>query len=453
MYPNTTTILSSATMTMRGLATLLLSLLLLSGGSAGAFEKGSQESDSLRTTVYFPTGYAVIVPDYRGNEAALQEFYSAVRNLQKDSTATLKSIHIISSSSPTGKTSNNEALSLKRGETLRSILSEELSLPSSMFSLEHRGEDWDALLRLVEEAGDFKWKEEVSDIIRNTPIWVIRDGKIVSSRKKQLMDLAGGRAWNSLREEIFLLMQSSSAIECEVERMTPPPAVEVLPPAPKEPEIMDEEPAAPEVKEPETPKAEESAAEAIDPLMMVEKERRPLYMSLKTNLLYDLALTPNIGAEFYVKNGWSIGGWWQYAWWKNDNTHYYHRTYGGELDVRKYFGARAEQKPLTGHHLGLYLQGATYDFEFGGTGNLSKFSYGAGFEYGCSLPVAKRLNIDFGVGVGYFGGRYEKYEPEDGHYVWKQTLQRNFFGPTKAEISLVWLLGHGNTNKKGGAAR
>ena len=142
-----------------------------------------------------------------------------------------------------------------------------------------------------------------------------------------------------------------------------------------------------------------------------------------------------------------------YAWWKSDKRHDYWRTYGGELDVRKYFGRRAKQKPLTGHHLGVYGQMLTYDFELGGTGYQSKLSYGAGIEYGYSLPVAKRLNIDFGIGIGYLGGEYKEYEPIDGHYVWQATRQRHWFGPTKAEISLVWLIGRGNTNKGKGGAR
>ncbi len=61
-------------------------------------------------------------------------------------------------------------------------------------------------------------------------------------------------------------------------------------------------------------------------------------MALKTNMLYDLALVPNIGAEFYLGKGWTINGSWAYAWWTKDPKHLYWRVYGGELGVRKYFG-------------------------------------------------------------------------------------------------------------------
>lgn len=43
--------------------------------------------------------------------------------------------------------------------------------------------------------------------------------------------------------------------------------------------------------------------------------------------------------------------------------------------------------------------------------------------------------------------------PLDGHYVWQATKNRHWFGPTKAEISLVWLLGRGNSNNKKGGVK
>ena len=42
---------------------------------------------------------------------------------------------------------------------------------------------------------------------------------------------------------------------------------------------------------------------------------RPFYMSIKTNMLYDLAAVPNIGAEFYLGGNFSVFGNWNYAWW------------------------------------------------------------------------------------------------------------------------------------------
>lgn len=173
-------------------------------------------------------------------------------------------------------------------------------------------------------------------------------------------------------------------------------------------------------------------------------------MAIRTNMLYDALLVPNLGAEFSLGRGWSLGADGLYAWWSNDTRHRYWRIAGGELTLRRYFRSPRRGTRLSGHHLGLYGQAFKYDFEFGGKGDMSDFTYGGGLEYGYSLPVGRRINIDFTIGVGFLRGKYKEYEPMDGHYVWQKTSIRNFFGPTRAEVSLVWLLGRRNANKKGG---
>lgn len=198
----------------------------------------------------------------------------------------------------------------------------------------------------------------------------------------------------------------------------------------------------------------ESKAAIIPPVVVADprSQKKPFYISARTNMLYDLALIPNIGLDIYLGKNFSLSGNWMYAWWKNDNIYWYWRTYGGDLGVRYWFGKAAKAKPLTGHHVGLYGQIITYDFELGGRGYLGdRWTYGGGIEYGYSLPIARRLNIDFNLGFGYLGGEFKEYLPIDGHYVWQATKRRQFIGPTKAEISLVWQIGRGNINAgKGG---
>ena len=203
--------------------------------------------------------------------------------------------------------------------------------------------------------------------------------------------------------------------------------------------------------------------EKVDTVVAVFPETpKPFYLALKTNMLYDVLAVLNIGAELYLGKNWSISGNWMYGWWKKNSSHRYWRIYGGDLAVRYWLGKKASEKPLTGHHIGIYGQAFTYDFEWGGKGYMGgepggmlwdKTNYAAGVEYGYSLPIAKRLNIDFTLGVGYWGGKYYKYIPLDGHYVWQATKNRRWFGPTKAEISLVWLLGRGNSNNKKGGVK
>ena len=183
--------------------------------------------------------------------------------------------------------------------------------------------------------------------------------------------------------------------------------------------------------------------------MKAQTESKPSPVALKTNLLYDVLLVPNIGIEVSLGRQWTVAGEGMLAWWSSDNKHRYWQTYGGYLTVRRYLNAN--RSPFTGHHVGAYGLALTYDVEWGGKGyQASKFGFGGGLEYGYSMAVGRRLNLDFSLGIGYQGGEYKEYEPQGDRYMWLATRQRHWFGPTKAEVSLVWLLGGSGRSKKGG---
>jgi hypothetical protein len=181
-----------------------------------------------------------------------------------------------------------------------------------------------------------------------------------------------------------------------------------------------------------------SPAQPTAPTVPVETVIAPF--ALKTNLLYDAILIPNIGVEWGFANHWSAAANWMYTWLSNDAKHRYWRIYGGDLELRYWLGSD-EARPLKGHHFGAYGGMLTYDIEFGGKGyQAHKWSYHFGLSYGYSMPIARRLNLDFNIGIGYLGGEYYEYEPYYDGYHWLATKQRRWFGPTKAEVSLVWLL-------------
>ncbi len=173
-------------------------------------------------------------------------------------------------------------------------------------------------------------------------------------------------------------------------------------------------------------------------------------VALKTNALSDFAAIPHIGVEVALPQHWSLTADWAYAWWNNRSRNRYWRYYGGNIGVRYWVGELARRTALVGHHLGAYAGLLLYDFERGGKGSLSGSAhhtlwhspnYVVGAEYGYSAPLTQRLHLDFVIGGGFWGGRYQTYEPLDGHYLWTATKQRRWFGPTKAEVSLVWQLG------------
>ena len=113
----------------------------------------------------------------------------------------------------------------------------------------------------------------------------------------------------------------------------------------------------------------------------------------------------------------SVSAEYMHAWWKSDRSHRYWRTYGGNVELRYWFGRKAQEKRLTGHHVGAYFGALTYDFEWGGKGYLARdASTNFGLSYGYALPIARRLNLDFEIGIGYFSGKYDEYEG-NGHLI------------------------------------
>jgi len=188
------------------------------------------------------------------------------------------------------------------------------------------------------------------------------------------------------------------------------------------------------------------------PSTRVEEEPAKPFMALRTNALYDAVLVPNIGVEVWLPMNFTLGFDWFGSWIKSDKAHFYWQGYGGYLTARYYFGKTAEAYPMAGHHVGIYGSILTYDIEWGGTGyQAAKPGFGGGVEYGYSLPLQYNLCFDFTIGVGYQGGEYKVYRPTNdgtGHYEWISTKMRNWWGPTKAEVTLKWLIGP--IQKKGG---
>lgn len=165
------------------------------------------------------------------------------------------------------------------------------------------------------------------------------------------------------------------------------------------------------------------------------------YISLKTNLLYDALMVPNIGAEVNLFDNYTVYADLMYANWRRPENHFYWNLYGAQFGARKYFGKVAEERSFSGHHAGIYGQALAYDLQAGNIGQQTpNINMGFGAEYGYSFPLTLNLNLDLEIGVGFLTGRYYEYVVEEGHYTWRGTIQRAWMGPTKASVSLVWMI-------------
>ena len=401
--------------------------------------------DSLRTTIYFRPGYSLLELSYRDNAANMKALTQGIQTIKGNPCVQLQHIRILSAASPEGNSALNKRVAKRRGERLRDYLKETLVLPDSIFTVSSAGEDWQGLAALIAKEKT-PWRNKALQIIRHTPEWVTRNGKVVDGRKRQLQNLDGGKAWKYMLDNHFYTLRTGAVVVCEVKTLaaesTPSAAEASLEQARSE--QASQSPSSPPF--PAIPSQVHPSSESQAPPVAS-------YFALKSNLLYDALLVPNLSLEASIGSGWTLGAGGMFAWWSKDAKHRYWRIYGGDLEIRKYFGTLSKSKPLQGHHLGIYGDFLTYDFEFGAKGYQSKATYAAGIKYGYSHPIAKRLNLDFALGIGYLHSNYKTYVPRDGCYVYQETKKRKWLGPTQAEISLVWLLGKGNTNKKKGGKK
>ena len=406
--------------------------------------------------IYFPKSSSELDLTLRDNEKSLHLILDSINTFSTDSVYKIKSITFSGAASPDGSKAYNDRLATSRARSVFSYIAQYTVLPDSIQAVKSIGRDWSGLIRLAKEDPNLPHREyvlQVLDAIASNDVSTLGVDPIT-----KLMRINDGAVYQYMLENLFPLLRatylnisyekiSKSDYDVWASRMKSLEDivfVEVEQPkdtVPAEPEPQPELEPEPE-PQPE-PAPVDTVAEPADSLLC-----RPFYMAIKSNMLFDAAMTPNAAIEFYLGGGVSLAASWQYAWWKKDKTAFYWRTYGGDLEARYWFGKKAKEKPLTGHHVGLYGQMFTYDFEFGGKGILApKWSWAAGLSYGYSLPIHRVLNIDFVVGAGYHSGIYYDYIPVDGEYVWQATKRRRWIGPTKAEVTLVWLIGCDNYNK------
>lgn len=375
----------------------------------------AQGVDSLM--VYFRLNESVIDPAYKENAKAIE----TIQGLLNEQLVGFVTLTV--SSSPDGPYSANASLAEKRAESIRALFGDKVS--RERIIIEVIPENWEGIIEQVQESYTLRNRKKVLEILL--------DGSIDhDTREKRLKALSFGSAWRYITKMYLPNLRSASVMH-------------ILKVVPKQYML-------PRVKsfDVEAYTASRTAIQFTPPKIgppPVKKESSFAF-AIRSNLLYDIALVPNIGIEFHLGKGVSLGFDYNHAWWSLPQKDYFWRLYGGGITLRKYFGKASSQRALSGHHLGLHAQAFVYDFELGGRGQLSDLTYVGGLEYGYSLPVSRSLNIDFSVGFGYAGGEYKVYEPEDDCYVWKETRQRHYYGPTKGEISLVWIIGPGKGGER-----
>lgn len=171
-------------------------------------------------------------------------------------------------------------------------------------------------------------------------------------------------------------------------------------------------------------------------------------VGLKTNLLYGAyTFTPNLGMEIGLGKKTTLdisGGYNPWNLRSSDNGNKKAVHWMVQPEFRWWTCSR-----FAGHFLGVHGLYSMYNigghelpllFGKGSSGSRNEgWAAGGGISYGYHWVIAPRWGFEFSIGAGYARLEYDEYlSGKCGRYIEHRT--RNYFGPTRAAISLVFMI-------------
>lgn len=171
--------------------------------------------------------------------------------------------------------------------------------------------------------------------------------------------------------------------------------------------------------------------------------------AVKTNLLYGgYARTPNLGVEIGLAPRWTM---------ELSGAYNPFNLKGSETNNKKlvHWVASSEFRYWTcqrfnGHFLGVHglyghynIGGHNLPLLFGKGSAAYRYEgwvAGGGVNYGYSIVLSRRWNLEFTVGVGVLYLNYDRYDSPKCGLMVEAGARRLFFGPTRAGVSLSFLI-------------
>lgn len=426
---------------------LLLFVLTSITGINGCYgQENGTKAETAKQQLIFKAGSSTLTAGYMGNGEVLEKFSKI---LSSTVSPYIESITIKGYASPEGSQDFNMTLSQARADAVRSYI--ETSYPwisADKIRAKGMGENWDGLRDLIEADYATPRRSELLHIIDNVPEEI--NYKTNTFRKKSVMEL-GPEPWNYMMKNHFPQLRAGVPMAT---RLTYKEAYEMV-------GLKKEEPESEHViAEQEQEQKQPQVAEQPQKDMLITETPQVEWIkefpfAVKTNLLFDLASALNVEVEVPIGKRWSIAGEWIFPWWLWEKKQYCLQVLSGNIEGRYWFGDRTGRPLMTGWFTGLYAGGGLYDIGWDDKGYQGEFFIAAGLSAGYAHTINKSgtFRMEYSLGIGYMQTQYKEYTPKMGvddkwHLIRRQNGSYTWIGPTRAKISLVWML---NCNlKKGG---
>ena len=393
-----------------------------------------QGADSVR--IYYRAGYRYVEPGFRDNRAALDRLVRYIGEAR--SAGRLERISIRSYASPDGANRANELLSERRADSLSSWIVRHSSVSASLIDRQAAGIAWDELRAQVAASG-MPYRDEVLDVLDNTPVWIFDErNRVVGGRKQRLMDLRGGEPYRYMLREFFPDLRSSVVVTLyfrseETPESTQPPAV--VPSPAEEPageRSSESEPATAIVPEPEQPVVTEP--QVVKP---VQPDAPRYRWAVKTNVAYLAATVANLGIEYGFGRHYSVDLPVIYSPYTVARS-YRLRFLAVQPEFRYWLGS-----PMRGHFFGAHLNIGAFNISVDKKNRYQSPDgfYGVGLSYGYALPFARHWGAEFTVGAGYVHTKYDTYYNIPNGARYEKGTPYNYWGLTKVGVNLVYRFG------------
>ena len=372
-------------------------------------------------------------PTYMSNMSSLEELDKSLNS--ESLRLSIDTLFVSATASPEGNYNYNLKLAEGRALSFKSMLIKRYNFPaSSVIELDAYVTSWSELGGLIEEDSNLPMRDAVLKILNSNYSHGVTGWK--------LKKLGGGESWRYIRSNYLPYLRNNDFnIDIKVKTPAVDSVLEVEEIIEIEPEIVEEVDMVVE-------------QEAILPLPTVadsEVKRKPLF-ALKTNLLFDALTLINLELEVPIGNRWSVAGEWIFPWWtfdngRSDSKRNRIQMLNGNLEGRYWFGDRLDRPQMTGWFAGVYVGGGLYDFEYKAKGYQGEFFIMGGLSggYAHTINKAGSLRMEYSLGIGYIETNYAYYEScfniEDmWHAIRKEDGRYSYLGPTRAKVSLVWMI-------------
>lgn len=416
-------------------------LLVLIGIWGVVFSAYSQSIGVDSLCVMYRSGSSELDLSYMDNAEVLDQILSDVMRLQSENR--LERVVIYSGSSPEGANKLNERLSQERADNLAAYIADRAGVPISHIEKRSQGVAWD-MLRTMVVASDMQYRNEVLNILDNTPVFVYdANRKVVDSRLRQLMNLRGGQPWWYMMKEMYPLMRSSASV---IVFANPDPVIV------ETPDSLN----AAAMSQTKQQEAADSLTEALAQVKAVENadstaavteegQESPAewqkQIAVKTNAVGIAMFMINAGVEFDINKLLSVNIPIYYSGFDYTKETLKFRIFGIQPELR--FWPEKKHRFFAGIHLGVAYYNLALEGEYRIQDKNGKTPlWGGGINVGYRFPLSKkneRWQMELSVGGGVYDIRYDKFDNSGNGALVKASVHDTFFGVDNVAVSIVYM--------------